>query len=1792
MKSSFVIGLCLFGSSLLADPVKTHPRLMFRAEDLPALRARMTGSNDAWVAFNTQVAEPCLRDWRCSATHHYAGAPSYEWVRDSFTDENGVLHLPSDADWSSYANARERPAVPEDDVGDPTGHVRLASESYAMLFALMARLYKDDPAHAALRADYLAAAKECLFTVINQAHLGTAALPWRWSNFAQNDRSFGAEAFPLCVDWIYEDFTPVELAKIRKAFLVWAEQTNDHVYFAPTMTNGQHGPANSPELFRFFDPLQLERRSEIRLALNNHWGNHLRQLALYSLALDPQHDVPVTPGTPADGVVADSAVSGSLTSQLDVSGNWVPQDYGVLRDVTGVWLYLTDYAYRHDGLGSLSVEGTQYASNGLGPVALAMLCLQTSGQDNAQVWGPQTSLVRHPFWSKTMPAYLSQLTPTPRVVASGDYNYLGPIFQPPLSGDLETFAYINDQFIKVLGPMGIASARMSGTNASAAQAARYIQRNLSQGGPSNFAYRISNTRANGNLRDAIYYFLLFDPTATTASDPRPALQPKTFVASHRINGHDMGMFLARSGYSSADTYFHWRLDWNQIDHQRGDSLSFGLWKNGLWLTKVMAGYGALQGCSDYRNALAIQTGTPTSSGTSEDTLAVHGSQWIYSPAGDPHIVARSTAGGFLHFTGDATNLYNHRWQSTLQECAHASRSLVWLKPGRIVVYDRAKTKQAGFFKRFWLNLPELPADVDVTGNIVHSTAYEGATAKAELFVTKLLPLESSPQITDISSGEPSAGEDMHSRVFTESTTQDARFLHVIEGTDAGGSAVSASNLASNDGEFEGCFVGDTALMFRKTLGSAASGLSYSHAAFVTRHYITGLAPFAGYSVTQTSTNVTVTSGGARFTDGGGVLVLGTAEPASVEISATDDSGSESGDAIVFTFKRSGDVSGALTASIGINTELSSASASDISSVPVSVTFAAGSAVTVLTLTPTDDSDYEGTETLVLTLLDGSGYHVSEAANEASATINDNDSPPGGVLAFAAASYTATEGAGASAMITLTRTGGASGGVSVRLNTNNGTALAGSDYTATNAMVSWADGDSATKQVLIPLINDNAIEPDETVNLSLSQITGQAGLGLASAVLTIADDEPPQFALSPASISVTEDTPSVTFDVTRSGGSNSTVSINYATANGSATAPADYLAVSGTLNWAPGDAATKQVTVLLNDDTLYEGTSEFFAFTLSSPSNGGSITTSATTTVKINENDPPPAAFHAGPGQTYATLASVPWGVVGAGSEVFIHYDPAGYHAKLLIAARGIATQPIRITGLAGPNGERPILDGDNASPPPLSAPYDSETSGASESSGLIVIERASGMNSNFKPGYIEISGLELRNAHPDYNFTRQSDGSTSGWSSNGGAIFLRGAEHVTVRDCVIHHCANGLITNDGGGEERNLVRDLLVSHCWFHDQGKPGNYYGRNIETKAVGFMLQFCKLDAPLSGANVSNVRDYSAGFVGRCNYVTGGASQFEFPEPYNEIPLISGDAGYATAHLWGNVIRNFGGGSYTCISFDGITSAGARTLHFHHNTVHCQNDYQRVVLYPNKADKSVLATNNLFYKASITEFYLNGGAGTVSFGKNLATTGFYTSTGASGASNIVSASTMGFVDQANGDYHLAAGSAALNAGAALPVGAMPLFAQYAPHALGVLRTRVGAADDLGAFELGQPIDAWRLSHFSLNAADASIAADEVDFDGDGAANLLEHALGTNPTAINTSWMPDVTRTDGKLVMTVNKNPAATDVTFTVEVSDDLLTWHSGAPYTTTLQNTSSALQVRDDSTAERQFIRLRVTR
>ena len=229
------------------------------------------------------------------------------------------------------------------------------------------------------------------------------------------------------------------------------------------------------------------------------------------------------------------------------------------------------------------------------------------------------------------------------------------------------------------------------------------------------------------------------------------------------------------------------------------------------------------------------------------------------------------------------------------------------------------------------------------------------------------------------------------------------------------------------------------------------------------------------------------------------------------------------------------------------------------------------------------------------------------------------------LQLSTSNFRVNEGGG-NAPITITRTGTRNqDDISVTLTTSNGTAMAGSDYTAVSQVVSFGPGgDTTTKTVNIPIRNDATFEGDEFLNLALSAPTGGAALGSPSTGILVITDDDPQPSLSINDVTVTEGnsgTTNAVFTVSLSPASGQTVVVNFSTANGSAEAGSDYVANSGIVAFSIGET-TKTITVQVNGDTLNELNETFFV-NLSDAANATIADGQGVGTI-INDDDPLPS----------------------------------------------------------------------------------------------------------------------------------------------------------------------------------------------------------------------------------------------------------------------------------------------------------------------------------------------------------------------------------------------------------------------------------------------------------------------------------------------------------------------------------------------------------------------------------------
>jgi hypothetical protein len=345
----------------------------------------------------------------------------------------------------------------------------------------------------------------------------------------------------------------------------------------------------------------------------------------------------------------------------------------------------------------------------------------------------------------------------------------------------------------------------------------------------------------------------------------------------------------------------------------------------------------------------------------------------------------------------------------------------------------------------------------------------------------------------------------------------------------------------------------------------------------------------------------------------------SSQPGALQFSAPTYNVNENGGTATVTVTRAGGSTGSVSVNYATSNG-TAAAGSDYTAVSGTLTFADGETTKTFTVPIANDAAVEGNETINLTLTNPTGGATLGGQTTAVLTIQDDDAAQPGVLQFSTSAYSVNENGG-TATITVTRTGGSNVPVSVSYATSNGTATAGSDYTAASGTLTFAAGETS-KTFTVPIANDAAVEGNETINLTLTNPAGGATLGSPNtAVLTIQDEDAAQpgvLQFSTSAYSVNENQGTATITVTRTEGSNVAVSVGYATSNGTATAGGDYTAVSGTLNFAAGETS-KTFTVPITNDSAVEN-DETVNLTLSSPTGGATLGSPATAALTIHSDD--------------------------------------------------------------------------------------------------------------------------------------------------------------------------------------------------------------------------------------------------------------------------------------------------------------------------------------------------------------------------------------------------------------------------------------------------------------------------------------------------------------------------------------------------------------------------------------------
>jgi hypothetical protein len=803
-------------------PVASHPRLWVTQADLPRLRSWAVSTNPVYQ----QGMAPCLQ----TALKNY--------------------------NTQFFPGGQPNPTYP--DPGDTQGYTGLITEQNALILAFNS-LIDPNPQN---RITYAQDARNLLMYALNQAAQGPlAGAPFRDPLFcAYNRANLNGEDWGLIVDWIYDAtdasgnpiLTAADKATIQKAFLSWG-----NTLITASTTGGDHpapvGTLNSLSLIG-------NGSAAYRMANNNYYIGHARLMTIMGLALDPSDDPPV------DATQSVALLGNSVRSYLmDAIGAWLYQEYAMMGDPATV---ASDYGIPGSGAGlglasgGTPPEGVLYGES-FGMELQGLLALQTAGFNNVAYAGPQSHLLSAPVWSRFIQQQLSSITPTSSIPA--DQTYLGPVYLYTCAGDTLR-SWCTPDAMTAMELIVLLEGQQGSTKD--ANAAKWFAANVPQGG------LIANTANpwSWNPAQSVLSYMAFDPAAPAPTDPRSSL-PLTFWDAN------LGQLYSRTDWGTNPTWFDYRATWNSINHQQGDAGQFELFRNGEWLTRGLANYdnnGNGQ-TTFFHNSLAIQNwcaSEPPQINWWEKQEWLNGSQWALGEnAGDP-VTKMSSGTGYVYLTSDLTPLYNRPdiWtaSNSIVDVSQANRSILWIGNDYVVVYDRATTGHSNM-KSFNLCFANQPT---TSGNLTTGTTPGGQS----LYLTTLLPkspvissVNGATQLTTVSEEEPMK---YLLAVFDPTKPADVRFLHVLQGANAGVPATPTRYVTSSSGTaFDGATFGSTAVYFPVSLGAVAKTmflLPFSTGTVL----IGGLGANTTYSATISGGVLTLDpSGTGATTDGAGLLVV-------------------------------------------------------------------------------------------------------------------------------------------------------------------------------------------------------------------------------------------------------------------------------------------------------------------------------------------------------------------------------------------------------------------------------------------------------------------------------------------------------------------------------------------------------------------------------------------------------------------------------------------------------------------------------------------------------------------------------------------------------------------------------------------------------------------------------------------------------------------------------------------------------------------------------------------------------
>lgn len=414
-------------------------------------------------------------------------------------------------------------------------------------------------------------------------------------------------------------------------------------------------------------------------------------------------------------------------------------------------------------------------------------------------------------------------------------------------------------------------------------------------------------------------------------------------------------------------------------------------------------------------------------------------------------------------------------------------------------------------------------------------------------------------------------------------------------------------------------------------------------------------------------------------------------------------------------------------------------------------------------------------------------------------------------------------------------------------------------------------------------------------------------------------------------------------------------------------------------------------------------------------------------------------YDVGPGKAHPSIGSVPWEALGPGDTVRIHWRSKPYREKFIVFGRGTQEQPITISGVSGPQGQQPVIDGQDAS-------TRSELNYWGQERGVFKIGGSN--HSSVTPGHIIVENLDIRGGRRPFTFSGRKG--TTNYSKDAASLNVEIVEHLLLRNLTLHDSSNGLMVSPQS-------KDVRVEGCHIYDNGNTNSISEHNAYSEAIGMVYEGNHFGPLREGCRGNNLKDRSAGLVVRNNWIEGGNRQLDLVEAMGNAAIIA-QPGYRRTVVCGNVLIELEGpGNNQIVHYGGdmgnTSTYRKGVLQFYHNTVISLRAKPVALFRLSSDEESVDCRNNIIYsKSGKGSLSLMVTTGSIKLGKNWLTSGWAESHDEfKGTVEILEPSLEGdepgFAAADKQDYSLKPGSSSLDAASRLPAEFMPLTCRYVKH-------------------------------------------------------------------------------------------------------------------------------------------------